>query len=332
MMLTIVWGLGWVVTSIERTAYPRFKRLITAHELHLFFSPTREELAWASDATDGDEYLLALLLMLKSYQRMGCFPKVEDVPDMVVDFVRRHVELPEGTLPVYQAEKSAKNHRGLVRKRVGVLYDQAEGRRIVEQSIRKEAAAKNRPADLINIALEKVVESGLELPAFSTFDAMASKIRREVNSAICDGVHDRISPAERAGLARLLEERDGDGTTLFNRLKRPAQGPSWSHFKNLTKRLEWVDGLGDTDVWMDGVAAGKVTDFAGEADAADVAELRDYRPVKRLALVACLVHKARMRVRDDLATMFCKRWRRRSRRRSRSWRRSGWPSGRSSRP
>ncbi|WP_432587906.1 hypothetical protein ABVG11_21885 [Streptomyces sp. HD1123-B1] len=74
-----------------------------------------------------------------------------------------------------------------------------------------------------------------------------------------------------------------------------------------TKRLEWVDGLGDTDVWMDGVAAGKVTDFAGEADAADVAELRDYRPVKRLALVACLVHKARMRVRDDLATMFCKR-------------------------
>ncbi len=61
------------------------------------------------------------------------------------------------------------------------------------------------------------------------------------------------------------------------------------------------------DVWMDGVAAGKVTDFAGEADAADVAELRDYRPVKCIALVACLEHKARMRVRDDLATMFCER-------------------------
>ncbi|WP_222722432.1 DUF4158 domain-containing protein [Actinomadura alba] len=82
-MLTVVWGLGWVVTSIERTAYPRFKRLITAHELYLFFSPTRDELAWASDATDCDEHLLALLLMLKSYQRMGCFPKL-DVPEMVV--------------------------------------------------------------------------------------------------------------------------------------------------------------------------------------------------------------------------------------------------------
>lgn len=295
------------MTSIERTAYPRFKRLITAHELHLFFSPTRDELEWAADRTDGDEHLLALLLTLKSYQRMGCIPKVEDIPEAVAEFVRRAVELPEGTLPVYRAAKTMKNHRGLVRQRVGVAYDQVRARRIAEESIRTEAASKSRPADLINIALEKVVEAGLELPAFSTFDAMASTLRKEVNAEICGGIHDRMSAFERAGLLRLLEERESDGTTLYNRLKKPAQGPTWSHFKNLAKRLEWVDGLGDTGVWMDEVAAGKITDFAGEADAADVAELRDYQPVKRLALVACLTHKARMRVRDDLAPMFCKR-------------------------
>ncbi|WP_330301206.1 hypothetical protein [Streptomyces sp. NBC_00503] len=61
----------------------------------------------------------------------------------------------------------------------GVTYDQAKARGIVEQSIRKEAAAKNRPADLI---------------------------------------HDSMSAAQRAGLMRLLEDRDSDGTTLFNRL------------------------------------------------------------------------------------------------------------------
>ncbi|MGV4986819.1 hypothetical protein ACVB8X_27600 [Streptomyces sp. NRAIS4] len=58
---------------------------------------------------------------------------------------------------------------------------------------------------------------------------------------------------------------------------------------------------------MDGVAAGKVTDFAGEVDASDASELRDFVPVKRIALVTALTHKARMRVRDDLAAMFCKR-------------------------
>jgi hypothetical protein len=31
----------------------------------------------------------------------------------------------------------------------------------------------------------------LELPAFSTFDAMASTIRKEVNAAICAGNHER---------------------------------------------------------------------------------------------------------------------------------------------
>ncbi|MFI1226090.1 MULTISPECIES: DUF4158 domain-containing protein [unclassified Streptomyces] len=141
----------------------------------------------------------------------------------------------------HRAERTAKHHRGLVRTKVGVKYDQGAARRIVERSIRKEAAAKNRPADLINIALEKVVEAGLELPGFSTFDKMASKIRTEVNASIRERIHDRMSPCQRAGLLRLLEERDSDGTTLFNRLKKPAQGPTWSHFKNLAKRLERVD-------------------------------------------------------------------------------------------
>ncbi|MFE2094205.1 DUF4158 domain-containing protein [Streptomyces sp. NPDC059460] len=135
------------MTSIERTAYPRFKRLITAHELHLFFSPTRDELEWAADRTDSDEHLLALLLTLKSYQRMGCFPKVENIPEAVAEFVRRAVELPEGTLAVYRAAKTMKNHLGLVRQRVGVAYDQGRARRIAEESIRKEAASTNRPGD-----------------------------------------------------------------------------------------------------------------------------------------------------------------------------------------
>ncbi|MFC4518222.1 DUF4158 domain-containing protein [Streptomyces ehimensis] len=77
------------MTSIERTAYPRLKRLITAHELHVFFTPGEEERASAEEVTDSDERQLALLVALKSYQRMGCSPKVHDVPEQVVEFVRR---------------------------------------------------------------------------------------------------------------------------------------------------------------------------------------------------------------------------------------------------
>ncbi|WP_330358842.1 hypothetical protein [Streptomyces chartreusis] len=39
----------------------------------------------------------------------------------------------------------------------------------------------------------------------------------------------------------------------------------------------------------------------------DAAELRDYETGKRTALLACVVHTARQRARDDLAAMLCKR-------------------------
>ncbi|MFI5685408.1 hypothetical protein [Streptomyces sp. NPDC051636] len=37
---------------------------------------------------------------------------MEHVPEQMVEFVRRQVELPEGTLPLYRADRHAKHHRG----------------------------------------------------------------------------------------------------------------------------------------------------------------------------------------------------------------------------
>ncbi|MFJ9718429.1 DUF4158 domain-containing protein [Streptomyces sp. NPDC101213] len=116
------------MTSIERTACPRFKWLITAHELHLFFAPSRDEVERATTRTDGDEHLLAQLLMLKPYQRMGCFPKLDGPPDTVVDFVHRASDLPEGTMPG-AANRTAERQRTAVRQRTGLSYDKARAGR-----------------------------------------------------------------------------------------------------------------------------------------------------------------------------------------------------------
>ncbi|WP_234382375.1 hypothetical protein [Streptomyces sp. XY332] len=59
---------------------------------------------------------------------MRRFPKLDEFPYMVVDFIRRLVGLPEGTRPSYAADKTAKNHRSLVRKRLGAKYHQAGAR------------------------------------------------------------------------------------------------------------------------------------------------------------------------------------------------------------
>jgi hypothetical protein len=282
------------MTSIERTAYPRFKRLITARELHVFFTPSEEERAWVEEVTDSDEHQLALLVALKSYQRMGCFPKAYDVPVQVVEFVRRAVELPVSTLPVYASGRTAERHRSRVRERCGVRYDGQVARSLAEETMRVAAASKNNPADLINIALEKLVEANLEIPRFSTLDAMASTVRGQVNEEILAGIRGRTTEEERRRLLGLPDVIGLDRKTLFNALKQNPGRATWSHFKRLKSHLEWVDGLGDTAKWLEGVASTKVADFAGEAEAQDAATLKDYAEGKRVALIACLAAKARI--------------------------------------
>lgn len=96
-------------------------------------------------------------------------------------------------------------------------------------------------------------------------------------------------------------------TSALRWLKTPAKRASWSHFKAQLEHLRWVDTLGDSDVWLAGIAPSKIADFAGEAAAGNAAVLGVYAPDKRTALLACLVHTARARARDDVAEMFCKR-------------------------
>ncbi|WP_185909318.1 DUF4158 domain-containing protein [Streptomyces sp. WAC01280] len=80
--------------------------------------------------------------------------------------------------------RTAERQRIAVRQRTDLVYDKARARKIAEAVMRSEAVSKNSPVDLINIALEKVVEAGLELPGFTTLDTLAAKVRPEVNAAI----------------------------------------------------------------------------------------------------------------------------------------------------
>jgi hypothetical protein len=81
-------GEGWRVTSIERTAYPQFKRLTTARVLHVFFTPVEDEVAWARERTASPEALLALVVDLKCFQKMARFCSREEIPQAVTDHVR----------------------------------------------------------------------------------------------------------------------------------------------------------------------------------------------------------------------------------------------------
>ena len=82
------------MASIERTAYPRFKRFMSARELHVFYTPQPDEIVWAREAASSDEHLLALVTQLKAFNRLGYFPVLNEVPAEVVGHIRRDLRLP----------------------------------------------------------------------------------------------------------------------------------------------------------------------------------------------------------------------------------------------
>ena len=88
---------------------------------------------------------------------------------------------------------------------------------------------------------------------------------------------------------------------------QPAPKATVTRLKRHVAFLRWLDGLGPTEVWLAGVPPAKIAHFAGEAAVLDAAELRDVGEEKRLTLLACLIHTSRVRARDEVVTMFCKR-------------------------
>jgi hypothetical protein len=145
------------LASIDRTAYPRFKRVISARELAESFTPAPGEVEWARGRTQNDQHFLALVVRLKCYQRLGYFPKLAEVPVMVVDHVRGKLELARDVAAVADAECTGKRHRQFVRDRLGVKYAPAAVREVAETAIRTAVQCKDNPADLINAALDELV-------------------------------------------------------------------------------------------------------------------------------------------------------------------------------
>lgn len=294
------------MTSIERTAYPRFGRVLSAGELESTFSPTVQEIAWAREKTRSEGHLLTLVVSLKCFQRLGYFPQAVDIPEVVVSHIRDRLGLDAAVLAV-QTDRSRRADHDLVRGRVGVVNDPERARRIARLAITNAALVKNHPPDLINVALEELVRAGVPLPGFSTLDRMASQIRLEVNTEIFERVRARMNADDRFRLEALLVVKESATKSDFDRLKKSARRASWSHFREQVEHLRWVDSLGSTAEWLEGIAPSKVADFAGEGAAADAGVLSDYATAKRIALLVCVLDRARARARDDLAEMFCKR-------------------------
>jgi TnpA family transposase len=297
---------------IDRTAYPRLPSSVSERDLAEVFTPTDEEVQWSWAQVIEPQARLALLVMLKCYQRLGYFPQLDQVPSAVTEHVHARAAEPVGERldshsHGWPSERMIRRCRELVRQRTDTVWDPDRVRSVAETAMRQALQGKDNPADVINVALEALTGQGCELPAYSMLDRLAGRLRAEVNGGFHRLVAGRLDATDRGRLAELLAVDPATRHSAWPTLTRPAGKATVSRLKQHIALLAWLDGLGPTQEWLDGLPPAKISHFAGEAAVLDVEELSRVGEDKRWTLLACVVHTARSRARDEVVTMFCKR-------------------------
>ena len=111
------------MTAIERTAYPRFKRNLTAKDLAEVYTPTPAERFLAARSTKGSVAEVGFLVLLKTYQRLGRFILLSEVPAPILEHIARLIDphLDVSDLDSYDSSGTRQHHIPLLHGREAFL-------------------------------------------------------------------------------------------------------------------------------------------------------------------------------------------------------------------
>lgn len=98
--------------SINETAYPRLKNVINKNELANIYTPTEAEIDFANKSARKDMPKLCLLVMLKTFQRLGYFIQIKDVPLQIIEHIMNSANITIYNIQIdnYDGSNTKSNH------------------------------------------------------------------------------------------------------------------------------------------------------------------------------------------------------------------------------
>lgn len=126
---------------------------MTAREL-AELSSNAHEVTWTRGLTRSDTHPLAMVVLLKYFQHLGYFSRHEQVPEVIIDYIRRQLEVSPARVPELGQERTVKLQQELLREHVGALFNPKRAHEVASQAIREATSEKHHPRDLINVTLE----------------------------------------------------------------------------------------------------------------------------------------------------------------------------------
>ena len=294
---------------IDETAYRQLKAAPTERELRELYAPTLDECHLAMQHTTGKPALVAFLVLLKTFQYLGYAVTLSSVPMPIVSHIAKQIDcqITGQDLINYDLSGTRRRHLQVIRTHLQIVASGEAMREAMEQAMREACESKDEVIDLINIAIEQLIRQRFELPAISTLERTAKRIRAEITSGLHTQITTIITPAEQEAIDRLFLVDSETGESTWQALKIDPQNPTLSHFEALMARASWLLSLSISTEALASVPDAKIQRFATEALALDANRMKDLQVRKRSTLALSLLRVQRAQILDDVAEMFCKR-------------------------
>jgi TnpA family transposase len=296
--------------SIHETAYPRLRSQVSLRELAELYTPTTDELVLADEVTRGAVAQLGFLVLLKTFQCLGYFVAVKEVPPSIIVHIARSVSLSltPADLVGYDQSGTRWRHLQAIRTHLRVQPYGRGAQRLVLQSMQEAARVKEDLADLINVAIEELIRRRWELPRFGLLRRAARHMRALVYRRYYHEIAGRLSPVVCAQLDAFFKTDPPPRRSTWNDLKQTPGSATLGHFRTLVAHYQRLRGYSEqVRSAVDAGPAVKIKQFAAEARTLDAGRMQALEPHKRYTLAAALLIAQTAQTLDDLAEMFIKR-------------------------
>ena len=261
------------MTTIERTAYPRFKSSFTQDELAHFYNPTEADMAFVKNVATDEGQQLAMMILLKAFQKLGRLPKLSDVPAPVGKHIAKQMKCPWPNQLPDLPRMVRSRYRQAIYAYLDIKAYRDGGPQTVEKIVRQAAQTMSDPADLINVAVEQLVVERFELPAYGTLDELVNHIRHQTHQELYAQVTENLTEEQKAILDGLLVREKGQTRNGFTRLKVLPGKASLKWVRLWEKHLERLEKIMDPQPFLAGLPSTKVEQFASQAYQMEISDI-----------------------------------------------------------
>jgi hypothetical protein len=270
------------------------------------YTPSHEQLEFAHRNAREPINKLGILVLLKTFQRLGYFATLSQVPQPVIQHIACCTGLTEAVAGMknYEESGSRRKHIPAIRELLEVRAFRDGGEQVMNAAMTEACQTRDILADIINAGIEELVRQRYELPGFSTLHRAALEARARINGEFYQSIYDSLSQKQKRRLQKLLWRGTEETVSGWERLKQEPKRVTVKNMRDLMDHLHWLRSLDVVRDALNSIPESKMRRFSHEARSLNIAQMNEMEETKRLTLAAAMAHTQAAQAIDDLTDMF----------------------------